>query len=226
MDRERAKIELMQIYGSLSSEKQMAIDTLLEEEINRDMEEIAEVIRSDADSKTKCKMISNILSAKPHYFEDKQEPCDDATKHEYDTYCSHKCDKCVDNECPLRECKDVISTKESDLIEREAVIDIIEKVCPIYTNDYRYILKDEIAQLPSVQPSQKEQEPKYWIDYYGHITPLNHPSRKGHWRDYSEDGYVECPFCEHATTCEDNIDELHYCFYCGAELSADMGGAE
>ena len=31
MDRERAKIELMQIYGSLSSEKQMAIDTLLEE---------------------------------------------------------------------------------------------------------------------------------------------------------------------------------------------------
>lgn len=50
------------------------------------------------------------------------------------------------------------------------------------------------------------------------------PSRKGHWRDYSEDGYVECPFCEHATNCEDDIDELHYCFYCGAELSADMRG--
>ena len=32
MDRERAKIELMQIYGSLSSNKQMAIDTLLEQE--------------------------------------------------------------------------------------------------------------------------------------------------------------------------------------------------
>lgn len=50
------------------------------------------------------------------------------------------------------------------------------------------------------------------------------PSRKGHWIDYRDDGFVECPFCEHATNCEDNIDELHYCFYCGAELSADMRG--
>lgn len=31
MDREQAKMELMQIYGSLSSEKQIAIDTLLED---------------------------------------------------------------------------------------------------------------------------------------------------------------------------------------------------
>lgn len=41
------------------------------------MEEIAEVIKSDVDEKTKCKMISNILTAKPHYFEE-QEPCEDA----------------------------------------------------------------------------------------------------------------------------------------------------
>lgn len=40
----------------------------------------------------------------------------------------------------------------------------------------------------------------------------------GKWIDYSDEGYVECPFCEHATTCEDNIDELHYCFYCGARM--------
>lgn len=40
----------------------------------------------------------------------------------------------------------------------------------------------------------------------------------GDWRDFSDEGYVECPFCEHATTCDDNIDELHYCFFCGAEL--------
>ena len=33
MDRKRAKWELMQIYGSLSSEKQMAIDTLLKDNI-------------------------------------------------------------------------------------------------------------------------------------------------------------------------------------------------
>ena len=41
---------------------------------------------------------------------------------------------------------------------------------------------------------------------------------EGEWIDYSEDGYVECPFCEHSTTCEDNIDELHYCWNCGAYM--------
>lgn len=41
---------------------------------------------------------------------------------------------------------------------------------------------------------------------------------RGEWRDFSDDGYVECPFCEHATNCDDNIEELHYCFFCGAEL--------
>ena len=41
---------------------------------------------------------------------------------------------------------------------------------------------------------------------------------QGEWVDHSEEGYVECPFCEHLTTCEDNIDELHYCWNCGAKL--------
>lgn len=40
--------------------------------------------------------------------------------------------------------------------------------------------------------------------------------KSGKWIDYRDDGFVECPFCGHATNCEDNIDELHYCFYCGA----------
>jgi DNA-directed RNA polymerase subunit RPC12/RpoP len=35
----------------------------------RDMEEIREVMSCDADAETKCKMISYILTAKPHYFE-------------------------------------------------------------------------------------------------------------------------------------------------------------
>ena len=46
-------------------------------ELSRDMEEIAEVINCDADAEAKCRMISNILTAKPHYFE-KQEPSGDA----------------------------------------------------------------------------------------------------------------------------------------------------
>lgn len=45
---------------------------------------------------------------------------------------------------------------------------------------------------------------------------------QGEWIDCSEDyGYVECPFCEHLTTCEGNIDELHYCWNCGAKLGKD-----
>jgi len=36
----------------------------------RDIEEIEKVINCDADAETKCKMISNILTAKPHYFEE------------------------------------------------------------------------------------------------------------------------------------------------------------
>ena len=39
---------------------------------SRDMEEIEEVINCDADAEIKCKIISNILTAKPHYFEEPQ----------------------------------------------------------------------------------------------------------------------------------------------------------
>ena len=42
--------------------------------------------------------------------------------------------------------------------------------------------------------------------------------KSGEWIDYSDEGFVECPICGHATNCEDNIDELHYCFYCGAKM--------
>lgn len=42
--------------------------------------------------------------------------------------------------------------------------------------------------------------------------------RNGKWIDYSDEGYVECPFCHSATNCSGNKDELHYCFSCGAEL--------
>ena len=50
-----------------------------------------------------------------------------------------------------------------------------------------------------------------------HCLPSAQP-RNGEWIDYSDEGYVECPFCHSATNCEGNKDELHYCFSCGAEL--------
>lgn len=63
-------------YNAQSLEAlQMALQALSAEPF-RDIEEIREVISCDADAETKCKMISNILTAKPHYFK-QQEPCDD-----------------------------------------------------------------------------------------------------------------------------------------------------
>ena len=44
----------------------------LEQQSNRDIKEIAEIMKCDADAETKCKMISNILTAKPHYFEEQK----------------------------------------------------------------------------------------------------------------------------------------------------------
>jgi len=48
--------------------------------------------------------------------------------------------------------------------------------------------------------------------------------KQGEWIDHSEEGYVECPICNCLTSCDDNIDELHYCWNCGAKMG--NGGAE
>ncbi len=45
--------------------------------------------------------------------------------------------------------------------------------------------------------------------------------KTGRWIDHTEDGYVECPFCHSATNCDDNIDELHFCFSCGAKMEVE-----
>ena len=58
----------------------------------------------------------------------------------------------------------------------------------------------DIKELPSAQPERK----------------------KGKWIDYSDEGYVECPFCHSATNCDGNKDELHFCFSCGADLRGEQ----
>ena len=79
-----------------------------------------------------------------------------------------------------------------DLIDRQAAIDVInESNSPIA----EYLI-GEIMALPSAQPERQ----------------------KGEWIDYTEDGYVECPFCHNATNCDGNKDELHFCFSCGADM--------
>ena len=52
-------------------------------------------------------------------------------------------------------------------------------------------------------------------------VPKQPERQKGEWIDYTEDGYVECPFCHNATNCDGNKDELHFCFSCGADLRED-----
>ena len=43
-------------------------------------------------------------------------------------------------------------------------------------------------------------------------------NKKKFWLDYNDEGFVECPICGAATNCEDNIDELKFCFSCGTRL--------
>lgn len=45
---------------------------------------------------------------------------------------------------------------------------------------------------------------------------------QGEWIDHSDEGYVECPFCHEATNCDDNKEELHFCFNCGADMRGDV----
>jgi hypothetical protein len=70
---ETEKAYLIAHGGDRQAEALTSAIQALEQEPCKDMEEIREVINCDADAETKCKMISNILTAKPHYFE-KQEP--------------------------------------------------------------------------------------------------------------------------------------------------------
>lgn len=62
-----------------------------------------------------------------------------------------------------------------------------------------------------------EQECVDCHDYSNYVHYEERP--KGEWIDYSNEGFVECPFCGSATNCEDNKEELHYCWNCGAKLN-------
>lgn len=82
MTREEAK-RILYVYRAVNlvdaSHREafnMAIKAV-EQEPCEDIKEIREVMSCDTDEETKCKMISNILTAKPHYFKE-QQPCDDA----------------------------------------------------------------------------------------------------------------------------------------------------
>lgn len=58
--------------------------------------------------------------------------------------------------------------------------------------------------------------------HYGDLFYQDDDTRRtGKWIDYSDEGFVECPFCHSATNCDGNKDELHYCFSCGADMRSE-----
>ena len=77
---------------------------------------------------------------------------------------------------------------------------------------------EEIQKLQELEEAQLEK--MYELGYQAGCAAQ--PERqKGEWIDYTEDGYVECPFCHNATNCDGNKDELHFCFSCGADMRED-----
>lgn len=64
-----------------------------------------------------------------------------------------------------------------------------------FFKDDDYVV-NEINNMPSVLPKREH----------------------GEWIDCQDEGYVECPICGSATNCDDNKEDLHYCFSCGAEM--------
>ena len=86
-----------------------------------------------------------------------------------------------------------------DLISRQAAIEVASRECHELRGIFSYI-EHGLKELPSTEPERK----------------------KGKWIDYTDEGFVECPFCHSATNCDGNKDELHYCFSCGADMRGEQ----
>lgn len=120
-----------------------------------------------------------------------------------------------------------------DTISRTEVMNVLSDFITLekYIDKHNRItfepLEQMINAIPSVtqklgnpQPSEHFIDGVHAVGYReGYKDAQKHKS--GKWIDHSDEGYVECPFCGHATTCEDDIDELHYCFYCGAKMESE-----
>ena len=59
-------------------------------------------------------------------------------------------------------------------------------------------------------------------DEYTVLRSAQSERKTGEWIDYTDEGYVECPFCHNATNCDGNKDELHFCFSCGADMRGEQ----
>ena len=140
---------------------------------------------------------------------------------------------------------DVPDTNAGDMICRQAALDALNEQieqCNKALGSFDISLKDEFAikverasleaykeqleNLPPVQPTiTHEQAIDYlhktgWMQNHDRILTESRVPLKGTWKDFTDEGYVECPFCKSATNCgsKEEIDDLHFCFSCGAML--------
>ena len=89
---------------------------------NRNIEEIAEVMKCDADADTKCRMISNILNANPHYFKSQEQKYCDRNICINNEYNGISCDECevINGQEPIL---DKIIAEIEQVAEEESKID-------------------------------------------------------------------------------------------------------
>lgn len=115
--------------------------------------------------------------------------------------------------------------KSDELISKEDVIELIEEVCPIYSSDYRFILKDRVKNLPSINLPIKEKcqicpHCKHCdVDDDGVILPS--ANRSGHWID---DG--DCSICSkcheaYGLTLLGQLYTPNFCPNCGADMKGE-----
>lgn len=129
----------------------------------------------------------------------------------------------------------------SELISREEVLKLPQRKGYAVNGWDTYIRVSDIKELSPVQSEQELLKDGTLVvktdfdmtkfdrvnviqngTHYGDLFYQDDDTRrKGKWIDYSDEGYVECPFCHSATNCDGNKDELHYCFSCGADMRGD-----
>ena len=87
----------------------------------------------------------------------------------------------------------------------------------------RYENMDEDRLLFRVEENECKNcanEHRQLAEWLKELKQLRKQEKTGHWIDHSDEGYVECSNCGSATNCDGNINELHFCFSCGAKMES------
>ena len=206
------------IYESVDVEDVKQLPSVKPQESSRDMEEIEEIINCDANAEIKCKMISNILTAKPHYFEEQEPKTDkvikmrDATPEEQ---------KSVDDYIKSISKPTGINFWDldgnDDCISRKAVLSLLA--------DHFDNVFDMVKELPSVaippdHDGCKDCKYETYPEYYYPCCDCKQNyvdkwQKKPHWIDTGSG--QECSECHEIQYGYDN--HRFYCGNCGAKMN-------